>query len=135
MPWGRSSRRTCTVGLFAFGNRASFSVGSATALLRSFDGDHVPVQPGHEPLVERVLARIDIVERRDRHRLGAMLAQEARETVHVLWRTMQRQHAGGGGAAERRGDAKLLPRGIEQRIVQSGKARAHLAVSVGALLR
>ena len=73
-----------------------------------------PVQLSHKPRIERVVAHVNVVERSDRDRLGAVLAQEARERMHVLGRAMQRQHAGGGRAAERRGDAEFFARGVEQ---------------------
>src|SRR5690349_18953030 len=78
------------------------------------DGHRQTEAPLPQPLlqsrVQRIVPREHVVDIRDRHALGALVAQEARERVHMRGRAMQRQHAGRGRAAERRGDAEALLR-------------------------
>jgi hypothetical protein len=47
-----------------------------------------------EPRVKRVVTGIDIIKTRDRNRLGAVLAQEIGQRLHMLRRAVQGQHPG-----------------------------------------
>src|ERR1700692_1376141 len=85
--------------------------------------------------IERIVAGIDIVDGPERGALGAVVAQKPRKRMHILGRAVQRQHAGRSRTAERRSDAELLARLGKERIVHADKARAYLAIGLGAHLR
>src|SRR6266545_7967438 len=91
-------------------------------------------QPRLELRVERIGAREHIIETGHRDVLGAALAQQARQRVHVLRRAVQGEHARRGRPAERRLDAEARPRLRDERVVAAGKTDAHLAEGARARL-
>src|SRR5260370_28874911 len=60
-----------------------------------------PPQECLKPGEQRVVAVEHIVERRHRHRVGAVRAEKAAERVKLCRRAVQRNHARGGRPAQR----------------------------------
>src|SRR5262249_32023249 len=94
----------------------------------------LPAEARFQPRVERIVAGEHVVERRHRDGVGAALAQQPGERVHVVGRTVQGEHVG-GGAIEWRDGAEALLRLGDEGVVAERHVGAHLAERVGAALR